>query len=158
MRNKLPLCVRTGAASLSKSLFDKLSNANRGAGFAFEKAAPGCAHNLCAACAQIPHLPGVLCFVRGSRPRTKPIHILFRRARRNSTRFFDSLRLVYSGMSGTLEMPPGFVVESPAAVQAKDTISRSAASSSTSGALPVCSSFQTALPPKMSPAPVVSTT
>ena len=29
------------------------------------KAAPGSAHNLCAACAQIPHLPGVLCFVRG---------------------------------------------------------------------------------------------
>ena len=49
---------------MSKSLFNKLSNANRGAGFAFEKAAPGCAHNLCAACAQIPHLPGVLCFVR----------------------------------------------------------------------------------------------
>ena len=92
-KQKLPPCVRTGAASLSKSLFDKLSNANRGAGFAFEEAAPGCAHNLCAACAQIPHLPGVLCFVRGSRPRTKPIHILFRRARRNSTRFFDSLSL-----------------------------------------------------------------
>ena len=57
------------------------------AGFAFEKAAPGCAHNLCAHCAQIPHLPGVVCFVRCTRHRTKPIHTLFRRARRNSTRF-----------------------------------------------------------------------
>ena len=59
--------------------------------FAFEKAAPGCAHNLCAACAQIPHLPGVACFVRGTRPRTKQIDILFAPAGANSTRFFDSL-------------------------------------------------------------------
>ena len=92
---KRPSCNHAGGASAcQKSLFDKLSNANRGAGFAFEKAAPGCAHNLCAVCAQIPHLPGVLCFVRGTRPRTKPIHTLFRRARRNSTRFFDSLKRV----------------------------------------------------------------
>ena len=80
------------ALSLSKSFFDKLSNANRVAGFAFEKAAPGCAHNLCAFCAQIPHLPGVSCFVRCTRHRTKPIYILFAPAGANSTRFFDSLR------------------------------------------------------------------
>ena len=53
------------AKNLPDNLLDTLSNTNRGAGFAFEKVAPGCAHNLCAACAQIPHLPGVLCFVRG---------------------------------------------------------------------------------------------
>ena len=81
----------TGDRACQKSLFDKLSNANRGAGVAFEKAARCGAHNLCAACAQIPHLPGVGCFVRDTRPRTKLIHTLFRRARRNSTRFFDKL-------------------------------------------------------------------
>ena len=53
------------AKNLPDNLLDTLSNTNRGAGFAFEKAAPGCAHNLCAVCAQIPHLPGVGCFVRG---------------------------------------------------------------------------------------------
>lgn len=50
-------------------------------------------------------------------------------------------------------MPPCFVVESPAALQANDTITRSSASSRASGAFPVWSSFHTALPPKMSPAP-----
>ena len=39
--------------------------------------------------------------------------------------------------SGTLEIPPGFVVESPAALQAKDTISRSSASVKSSGAFQV---------------------
>ena len=78
--------------SLSKSLFDKLSNANRGAGFAFEKAARCGAHNLCAACAQIPHLHPVMCFVRCTRHRTKQIDILFAPAGANSTRFFDKLK------------------------------------------------------------------
>ena len=78
--------------SLSKSLFDKLSNANRGAGFAFEQAARCGAHNLCAACAQIPHLHPVMCFVRCTRHRTKQIDILFAPAGANSTRFFDKLK------------------------------------------------------------------
>ena len=80
-----------GSELVKKVFMTSSQTRTAGAGFAFEKAAPGCAHNLCAHCAQIPHLPGVACFVRGSRPRTKPIYILFRRARRNSTRFFDSL-------------------------------------------------------------------
>ena len=61
-----------------------------------------------------------------------------------------------SSNAGTLEMPPGFSVESPALVHAKRTISSSSAPSSASGAFPVWSSFQTAEPPKISPAPVVS--
>ena len=56
--------LRTALEHVKKS-FDMFSNANRGAWFAFEKAAPAYAHNLCAACAQIPHLSGVACFVRG---------------------------------------------------------------------------------------------
>ena len=60
--------------------------------------------------------------------------------------------------SGTLDIPPCFVVESPADLHANDTISRSSASSKSSGFLPVCNNFHTALPPKISPAPVVSTT
>ena len=55
-------------------------------------------------------------------------------------------------------MPPGRVVDRPAAVQAKRAASVSSASLSASGALPSCSSFQRAAPPKMSPAPVVSMT
>ncbi len=51
-----------------------------------------CAHNLCAAGTQIPHLQDVKCFVRRTRRRAKQIYILFRRARRNSTRFFDRLK------------------------------------------------------------------
>ena len=75
---------------LVKSIFDNLSNANRGAWFAFEETAWCCAHNLRAVCAQIPHLHHAVCFVRGTRPRTKRILILFRRARRNSTRFLQA--------------------------------------------------------------------
>ena len=61
-------------------------------GSRLKKAACRCAHNLCANCAQIPHLRHVVCFARRTRRRAKRIHTLFRRARRNSTRFFDRLK------------------------------------------------------------------
>ena len=91
IQNQLP--IRDGKLIELVKIVILTSSQTRTAGawFAFEKAAPGCAHNLCACCAQIQHLPGVLCFVRCTRHRTKPIYTLFRRARRNSTRFFDSL-------------------------------------------------------------------
>ena len=60
-------------------------------GSRLKKVACRCAHNLCANCAQIPHLRRVVCFVRRTRRRTKRMDTLFRRARRNSTRFFDRL-------------------------------------------------------------------
>ena len=55
-------------------------------------------------------------------------------------------------------MPPLRVVDRPALVQAKRTTSVSSSAFRVSGALPSCSSFQTAEPPKISPAPVVSMT
>ena len=73
--------------SFSKILFEKLSNAIRFAAIAFEKAARCGAHKFCTAGAKFPHLHRVECFARRTRRRAKPIHILFRRARRNSTRF-----------------------------------------------------------------------
>ena len=63
-----------------------------------------------------------------------------------------------SPYSGMLEMPPGFAVESPALAQAKATASRSSGSVRASGAFLDCRSYHRALPPKISPAPVVSTT
>ena len=82
---------RSEVLELVKSIFDKLSIANRGAWFAFEETAWCCAHNLRAVCAQIPHLHHAVCFVRGTRPRTKQIDFPFAPAGANSTRFFDSL-------------------------------------------------------------------
>ena len=73
--------------SFSKILFEKLSNVIRFAAIAFEKAARCGAHKFCTVGAKFPHLHRVECFARRTRRRAKPIHILFRRARRNSTRF-----------------------------------------------------------------------
>ena len=60
--------------------------------------------------------------------------------------------------SGTLVMPPCTCVERLAAVQAKRTICRSSSSVRSAGALPRRMNWLIALPPKISPAPVVSTT
>ena len=60
--------------------------------------------------------------------------------------------------SGTLEMPPALVVESPADVHAKETIFSSSPAVSFSGTPPAFSSPYMAEPPKISPAPVVSFT
>ena len=71
-------------------------NRNRFAGFLFgwawKRLASCCAHNLCAAGTQIPHLQDEQCFVRGTRPRTK--RITFYSAVRGGTLrgFFDRLR------------------------------------------------------------------
>ena len=83
--------------------------------------------------------------------RVLPSFFIQSRLRRRSACFAAS---PYSGM---LEMPPGFVVESPALAQAKATASRSSGSVRASGAFLDCSSLHRALPPKISPAPVVST-
>ena len=58
----------------------------------------------------------------------------------------------------TLEMPPCFWVDRLAAQQAKRTISVISATFNSSGRLPSARKRLMALPPKMSPAPVVSTT
>ena len=54
-------------------------------------------------------------------------------------------------------MPPGRRVDRLAAVTAKRAMPSSAPGSSSAGGVSRASSFATALPPKMSPAPVVST-
>ena len=61
-------------------------------GSRLKKAACRCVHNLYANRAQISHLRHVMCFARRTRRRTKQVDISFRRARRNSTRFFDRMR------------------------------------------------------------------
>ena len=70
-----------------------LTLAYRFAGLAFEEFAPCCAHNFHAEGVEIPHLQGVKRFARRTRRRAKQINILFRRVRRNSTRFFNRLRV-----------------------------------------------------------------
>ncbi len=82
----------TGRTELVKKVFLTSSQTRSASlGSRLKKAACRCAHNLCANCAQIPHLRHVVCFARRTRRRAKRIQTLFRRARRNSTRFFDRL-------------------------------------------------------------------
>ena len=55
-------------------------------------------------------------------------------------------------------MPPGLVVDNPAAAHANLTIDDNSSATRSSGALEICKTCATAAPPKMSPAPVVSVT
>ena len=63
-----------------------------------------------------------------------------------------------SEYSGTLVMPPCFWVDRLAAVQAKRTICVNSSSERSEGDFLYCRNWLMALPPKISPAPVVSTT
>ena len=80
------LCVLAQALSLSKSLFDKLSNGKRFAGFPFEKAARCFAHKF-RAVRRISALASCRAFCLTYTPPDKTNLDLFRRARWNSTRF-----------------------------------------------------------------------
>ena len=87
---KFPFCDAERESELVKKVFLTSSQTRSASlGSRLKKAACRCAHNLCANCAQIPHLRHVVCFVRRTRRRTKRIDTLFRRARRNAARFFD---------------------------------------------------------------------
>ena len=78
------------AARVKKVFLTRAQTENASLVFRLKRLASCCAHNLCAAGTQIPHLQDVTCFARRTRRQAKQIYILFRRARRNSTRFFDS--------------------------------------------------------------------
>ena len=89
---KIPVPKGTGIFALVKKVFLTSSQTRSASlGSRLKKAACRCANNLRANCAQILHLRHVMCFARRTRRRAKRIHTLFRRARRNSTRFFDRL-------------------------------------------------------------------